>query len=510
MAQTGMWILIIVVVIIVLFYLDTHTCQCTVKPESFAIGSGDVGPIKSIDGYYIMDPNISLKAANKDMQTFMHETTMAGMVTPELLRGDIDNNNIYTIPMDSRASPEYPGLDDYATVLDANDSRVPYGGVDPSIKNDWIFNDLYSPTGDRAYYSTVRPFNNYEQKLSYMQAVNPYLIRNMFDNPYVDLAVEEARLQPTCMKFNNINQCIAKCTNEEECIGFYLQQDAMGNDTNQCCFLNQPIPNNLAQRTVYYFDSYDPAGNPTYSGRMNLNNCLAQCSECNLNNCPQGNRCANLRYDVRKSNCLITNNDHLRDVALEGDGTVINNEGFDNLPPNYPQSALDIYNAGPVEPNGDILITRQDAGSANQFINDIYANNQVANIASSPPPQSVGLRLYEKFGSTDQAAVKNNVRNTVRNTTERLGATNDIVPPTIVGSNMPGQIKQCLSAINENNADNSCLNKLADWKKLMPVNQGNFAGKDLVVDVDAPTNPDLNGTGSIFRDYIAYNNSGLI
>jgi hypothetical protein len=389
MEQNSLWILIIVVIVLILFYIDSHTCKCISKPEFNTDFNNEKfdnydnvnsDNVVSDNGYYLLEPN-----------------------------------KLNTIPMDSRASPQYVGLDDYSIVLDANDSQIPYAGIDPSIKNEWIFNGLYSNLNDKDYYKTVQAFNDYEKKLSYIQANNPYLLRNMFNNPYLDLATKESRLQQTCIPFDNINQCISKCVDEEECVGFYIQKDSSGNDINQCCFLNQPIQNDFNQRSVYYFDSYDPAGNTTYSSKMNLRDCMDKCPECKLNNCPRGYRCANLRYDAQNANCLITNNTRLRDVAVTGDGKIVSDEGFNNLGP-----------------------------SADQYSNV-------------------------------------NVNNT------------------------------CMTDINMNslsdtNANPKCLAKLANWQNLMQVNAVNNSNLVINTDTNAVNNPDLQGTNSIYNDYVNYNN----
>jgi molybdopterin/thiamine biosynthesis adenylyltransferase len=520
MAENSTWIIIVVIIIILLlFYLDTHSCQCQSRPENFAMNS-------ATDGYYIMDPDISEKQANAALGTFMNESTTTSMVVPDRLRADIDNNYMYTIPMDSRASPDYPGLDDFASVIDANDSRVPYDGVDPSIVNEWTFNGLYSPLNDRDYYQTIPAFNDYEKKLSYMQANNPYLLANMYRNPYVDLSVQEARLQPQCINYNDVTECITKCSDEEECVGFFIRKDAMGNDIKKCCFLKEPIPPAVqGERQTYYFDSYDPAGNPTYVTQMNLKNCLDQCPECNLNNCPVGYKCSNIKYDMRNSNCKITNNTRLKDVALEGNGLVINNEGFNNLDLNIP-GVRDIYNAGPSGERADILINAADAGSANQFMNELVPRVQSMGTQSmgtqSMGTQSMGTQsMGTSMPSVGSPAARNRlnrlkkISNSVEgfngqtNIPERLGSVNSVVPPTM--SNDPNASHVCLDSINQTSQQTpKCLAGLSNWRNLMEVNQAGInVNNNLVINASGPTNPDLAGTANIFQKYVAYNNAGL-
>lgn len=193
--------------------------------------------------------------------------------------------------------------------------------------------------GDNFPQGKSRPYNDFNQRLSYTELASSDDVDQSFDNSYFQLyGTEEEhglkRKQEIIKKmkekgvdtypYDKVNECFSKCSKDKQCYG-------VDTGNGKCTLIRHPPysferhnfnkninndPYEVYQtfnRTrkpygneFYYYGN--DRGNDSYGGAISQEQCLQLCPKCKLGKCPENYRCVNVRTDPKNGiNCVITN-----------------------------------------------------------------------------------------------------------------------------------------------------------------------------------------------------------
>lgn len=215
--------------------------------------------------------------------------------------------------------------------------------------------------------TALRPWNDVNTRTSMAQVNSPVI--DDFDNNYFNLWKSDFKAErkaiadnikalgadgDRCTSYENINQCMSKCTDTNFCVGFYTKDD------NVCCMMEAParpygrysysdnnakkknieveanilfneMVNKRAANKVWRLAGYDKDGRSIYgTDGKGIKECNELCPKCVNDRCPTGYRCRNLRLESdvnwgRNNKCMITNEDRYdEDAGNTFDGPEIN------------------------------------------------------------------------------------------------------------------------------------------------------------------------------------------
>jgi hypothetical protein len=184
-----------------------------------------------------------------------------------------------------------------------------------------------------------RPFNDFNQRLSYTELASSSDINSSFDNSYFQLygmeqehglkrtqkeIAELKRLGVDTYPYKNVNECFSRCSRDKSCYGVDVAN-------KKCTLIRQPPfdyerysyndsvnnqPYEIYQQfnhvrkphgTIFYYYGTED-GNDAYGGALSPKQCLSECPKCQLGKCPKDYRCTNVRTDPKNGiECVITN-----------------------------------------------------------------------------------------------------------------------------------------------------------------------------------------------------------
>lgn len=184
-----------------------------------------------------------------------------------------------------------------------------------------------------------RPFNDFNQRLSYTELAESQDVDQSFDNSYYQLYGTEqehglrrkmAKIKKMKEKgvdtypFKKVNQCMTRCSRDKDCYGIDVGDD-------KCTLIRQPpfayqrhsyneeinnYPYDVYKKfnrirkpygNIFYYYG-DDHGHDAYGSEYSPKKCLEMCPKCQIGKCPDHYRCVNVRTDPKNGiGCVITN-----------------------------------------------------------------------------------------------------------------------------------------------------------------------------------------------------------
>lgn len=280
----------------------------------------------------------------------------------------------------------------------------------------------------------LRPFNDINSRFSHAMANEASVSEDAPDNTFFKLwAAEKAldqediinrtnllnRVQPQCVDFQNVNQCMATCTNSNNCDGFYIEKPVTDTSKGRCCMIINPNNKELQMKHSFsetvdnrdfyalktnnvlvkeigdkpVFTRFGADGfNDTYSIPLTREDCQHLCPKCVNGRCPENYRCTDMVSNPRFNNsCRITNeNRYDESLGRIFDGPEIpyidEELGFNEYAGyrRTPDAPRPVHRKKTllIDPHGNMVLSRENIASV---------NNDTVQLKSSPLTDSHDL-----------------------------------------------------------------------------------------------------------------------